>query len=157
MAKIALTSGYSIPPEGHQVFKITDVSYKEQFGKLEIMMETAEGVKHTERFSLLTANGAVNDGAYAAFSMLAKAAMNDYDLEEIDHQDLVGRYFETEVVHEEVESTKTLGKMLTFARLNDKKPADGFPGGAEKKASSPAPERPKTASKPKVDLGALLG
>lgn len=157
MAKIALTSGFSIPPEGKQVFKITSVIYKEQFGKLEIAMETAEGVKHTERFALLTANGGVNDGAYAAFSMLAKAAMNDYELTEIDHQDLVGRYFEAEVVHDEVESNKTPGKMLTFARLNDKQPADGFPAGSGKTEAPAAPEKPKTATKPKVDLGALLG
>lgn len=156
MSKIPLTSGYSLPPEGIQTFLITDVTYKEQFGKLEIQMETASGVKHTERFSLLTSKGDVSDGAYAAFSMLAKAAMNDYDLEEIDHKDLIGRYFQAEVVYDEVESNKTPGKMLKFARLNDKQPADGFPEGTVRKASSVAPSKPKAAAKPKVDLGSLL-
>lgn len=157
MSKIALTSGYTLPPEGVQTFLITDVIYKEQFGKLEIMMETADGTKHTERFSLIAANGGTNDGAYAAFSMLARAAMNDYDLEEIDHKDLVGRYFQAEVVHDDVESTKTPGKMLKFARLNDKQPADGFPEGTVRKPSAEASGKPKAVTKPKVDLGALLG
>lgn len=156
MAKIPLSSGYTLPPEGIQVFHITGVTYKEQFGKLEVQMETANGTKHTERFSLLNSDGSTNDGACAAFSFLAKAAMNDFDLEEIDHKDLIGRFFQAEVVHEQTESTKTPGKMMTFARLNDKQPADGFPEGAQK-PSAKAQSKPKTATKPKVDLGALLG
>lgn len=156
MAKIPLSSGYTLPPEGIQVFHITGVTYKEQFGKLEVQMETANGTKHTERFSLLNSDGSTNDGACAAFSFLAKAAMNDFDLEEIDHKDLIGRFFQAEVVHEQTESTKTPGKMMTFARLNDKQPADGFPEGTVRKASSVAPSKPKAAAKPKVDLGSLL-
>lgn len=155
MAKIPLSSGYTLPPEGIQVFHITGVTYKEQFGKLEVQMETANGTKHTERFSLLNSDGSTNDGACAAFSFLAKAAMNDFDLEEIDHKDLIGRFFQAEVVHEQTESTKTPGKMMTFARLNDKQPADGFPEGTPKPAAK-AQSKPKTGTKPKVDLRTLL-
>lgn len=157
MAKIPLSSSYTLPPEGIQIFHITGVTYKEQFGKLEVQMETADGTKHTERFGLLNSDGSTNDGACAAFSFLAKAAMNNFDLEEIDHEDLVGRFFQAEVVHEKAESTKTPGKMMTFARLNDKQPADGFPEGTVKKATPAASGKPQASSKPKVDLGALLG
>lgn len=153
MAKIALSSGFTLIPEGTQIFKITDVSYKEQFGKMEVSLETADGMKHSEKFSFLNSNGSTNEGAMAAFSMMAKAAMNDYDLTEIDHKDLVGRFFEATVTHDELESTKTPGKMLKFVRLNDKSPSDGF-AEAPKKASSAAPS---TAKKGKVDLSKLLG
>ena len=38
MAKIGLTEGFTLIPEGTHVFQITDVKYKEDFGKLEIYM-----------------------------------------------------------------------------------------------------------------------
>ena len=154
MAKIALSSGFSLIPEGTTIFKITDVTYKEQFGKMEISLETADGTKHTEKFALLNANGSSNEGAMGAFSMLAKAAMNDYDLTEIDHKDLVGHYFEANVTHDELESNKTPGKMLKFVRLNDKSPADGFKDAPAKKAAPAASSAPQ---KGKVDLSKLLG
>ena len=40
MAKIGLSDGFSLIPEGTHVFKITGVSYKEAFGKLEVTMQT---------------------------------------------------------------------------------------------------------------------
>ena len=91
----------------------------------------------------------------SAFSYLAKTALVDFGLTEIDHKDLIGHYFECEVTHDEIESNKTPGKMLKFVRLGDKNPADGF-------KDAPAAEHkeaPKTAAAPnkKVDLSALLG
>ena len=40
MAKIGLTEGFTLIPEGTHVFQITDVKYKEDFGKLEVYMQT---------------------------------------------------------------------------------------------------------------------
>lgn len=154
MAKIALSSGFTLIPEGTHVFKITDVKYKEAFGKMEIFMETVDGTKHTERFSFLNKDGSTNDGAMAAFSFLAKAAMDDFDLTEIDHKDIIGCYFEAVVEHEKVESNKTPGKMVTFVRLGDKSPATGFKEAPAKK-EAPATSASKTGKK--LDLGALLG
>ena len=34
MAKIGLTEGFTLIPEGTHVFKITEVKYKEVFGKM---------------------------------------------------------------------------------------------------------------------------
>ena len=56
MAKIGLTEGFTLIPEGTHVFQITDVKYKEDFGKMEIVMQLASGQKHTERFSLQAGN-----------------------------------------------------------------------------------------------------
>lgn len=41
MAKIGLTEGFTLIPEGTHVFKITEVNYKEDFGKMEVVMQTA--------------------------------------------------------------------------------------------------------------------
>lgn len=126
MAKIGLSNGFSLIPKGMQVFKIVDVNYKEDFGKMEITLQTAKGQKHVERFSLLDKNGEANQGALNAFSYFAKTAMNDFSLEEIDHEDLVGCYIKCDVDYEEVESNRNPGRMVKFVRLGDKEPADGF-------------------------------
>lgn len=142
MAKIGLSEGFTLIPKGVHVFQITKVTYKEDFGKMEVTMRIATGQTHTERFSLLNKDGEPNQGGLNAFSYFAKCALNDFFVQEIDEQDLVGCFIRCEVDHEEVESNRTPGKMLKFVRLGDKEPADGF--------DSPA-EAPRTASKAKDD------
>ena len=153
MAKIGLTERFSLITEGTHVFKIIEVNYKEDFGKMEVIMQMATGQKHTERFSLLDKNGELNQGGLNAFSYFAKTALNDFSLSEIDEQDLVGHFIRCEVEHEEVESNRTPGKMLTFVRLGDKEPADGYD---EEPATKPAPTE-KSTSKKSFDLNSILG
>lgn len=164
MAKIGLTEGFTLIPEGTHVFQITGVNYKEDFGKMEVTMQLASGQKHTERFSLLDSKGEPNQGGLNAFSYFAKCALNDFSIQEIDHEDIVGHFIRCEVTHEEVESNKTPGKMLKFVRLGDKESADGFdtmpaaPKTAAKPAQTTAPAAAPAAGKPKAfDLGSLLG
>lgn len=137
MAKIKLSEGFKPLPEGTYVFKITKVIYKEDYGKLELTLTTQDGKSTVERYSLMKSNGEMNEGACAAFSYMARAALNDMDADEIDHDDLVGRFVRATVEHEQVESNKTPGKMLTFVRLIDKEPADGWEA-AEKAEDTPA-------------------
>ena len=164
MARIGLTEGFSVIPEGTHVFKITDVNYKEAFGKLEVSMVTQKGQKHIERFSLLRNDGSPNEGAYNAFSYFAKTALNDYTLTEIDHTDLIGHFIECDIEHDVQPNKNKPGQTVTFARLADKRPSDGW---AETGDATPAPAKktalaasqaPKQASKkPSMDLAALLG
>ena len=163
-AKIGLTEGFTLIPEGTHVFKITEVNYKEDFGKMEVVMQTAKGQKHIERFSLLNKDGEPNQGGLNAFSYFAKTALDDFTVKDIDDQELVGHFIRCEVEHEEVESNKTPGKMLKFARLGDKEAAYGFD---EEEAAPAAPKQSKPAQaepakqegkKPAAfDLGSLLG
>ena len=159
MAKIGLSDGFTLIPKGVQVFQITEVKYKEDFGKMEVTMKTAKGQKHVERFSLLNKDGSPNEGALNAFSYFAKVALNDFDLTEIEHEDLVGHFIRCDVDHEEVESNRTPGKMMTFARLGDKEPADGF----DETPTAPAPAKEKEAPVEKsegeksFDLNSILG
>lgn len=115
-------------PEGFHVFKITKVDYNPDFGKMQITLQTKTGRTHTERYSLLDAKGESNPAARNAFSYFAKTVMNDYSLEEIEEQDMVGHYIRALVEHTVVESNKTPGKMLTFVKLTEKEPADCFEG-----------------------------
>ena len=168
MAKIGLTEGFSLIPKGTHVFQIVKVNYKEDFGKMEITMQTVTGQKHVERFSLLNKDGEPNEGGLNAFSYFAKVALNDFSLTEIDHEDLVGHFIRCEVDHEEVESNRTPGKMLKFVRLGDKEAADGFdevptapaPAPAKKEPavkSAPAAQTGKAGGKKRFDLDSILG
>ena len=157
MAKIGLSDGFTLIPEGTHVFLITEVNYKEDFGKMEVTMRTASGQKHIERFSLLKQDGDPNEGGLNAFSYFAKCALNDFTLQEIDEQDLVGHFIRCEVVHTEVESKKNPDKTLTFANLSNKEPADGFdePVKVQKSATTNTPPSGKKAVP--FDLNSILG
>lgn len=163
MAKIGLSDGFSLIPEGTHVFKITGVSYKEAFGKLEVTMQTQSGAKHIERFSLLKADGSANEGALNAFSYFAKTALQDFELSEIDHEDLVGHFIECDIEHDVQPNKNKPDKTITFARLADKWPSDGWDDQAApapatpKKAAPAASQAAPAAPKSKSDLMALLG
>ena len=162
MAKIGLSEGFSVIPEGTYVFKITKVNYKEDFGKMEVHMETQDGQKHIERFSLLDAKGNPNDGAMKAFSYFARAALGD-----IYHEDLLGHFIECDVEHDIQLNKDNPDNAVTFVRFTDKRASDGWdeeetPAPKPKaapKAPPAAPAAPKTTGgkKPSVDLKALLG
>lgn len=146
MARITMTGGFRPIPEGVHVLKITKAEYDEDFGKAIFTLENEQGLSCQERFSLLNNDCTTNDKALTAFSFFAKTAMNDYDMEDIDPVELVGRYIRAEVIHKKEPSNKDPKKMMTFVNLGDKSPADGFDGVAA--------EPPKPAG---LDLSALLG
>lgn len=153
MAKIGLTGGFTPLPEGIYVLRVKKVEYNEQFGKLKIVFETKEGKTHTEQFSLLNEKGQPNEGAYNAFSILAKTLLDDFDLEEIDEQDLVGHYVKCSIEHNVVESRNGNGTR-TFAHLGyDKQVAYGFD---EEEAPAPLPA-PTPAGSADLDLDTILG
>lgn len=134
MAKIKLVdTGFSLIPEGDYIFKVTDVEYKEDFGKLEVHMTEQGGRKHIERYSLLKGNGELNEGAQRAFSFFAKTALNNFNVEEIDPDDLIGCYVSAKVEHVESDTiNENTGEPYVNVRLQNLKSAVGF----DKNASS---------------------
>ena len=146
MARIPMTGGFQVMPEGVQVLKITKAEYDEDFGKAIFTLTNVKGQTCLERFSLLNNDNTPNEKAMNAFSFFAKTAMNNFDLVDIDPVELVGRYIRAEVILNKVPSNQDPTKMKTFVNLGDKSPADGFDG---------VPAEPtKPAS---LDLNALLG
>ena len=146
MARIPMTGGFQIMPEGEQVLKITKAEYDEDFGKATFTLTNAKGQTCQERFSLLNQDNTPNERALNAFSFFAKTAMNNFDLEDVDPAELVGRYIRVEVIHNKVPSTQDPTKTKTFVNLGNKSPATGFDGVSV--------EAPKTSG---LDLNALLG
>lgn len=144
MALIPLSKGFTMLAEGHYTFKITEVNYDEDFGDMKVTFENEEGGKHRETYNLLTKDGSPNEGALAAFSYMAKAAINDSEAESIDSDDLIGCVLEADIVHTESTSKKT-GKPVTYAHITNFTAADA-------PAPRPAPQKPK-----KKSLADLLG
>ena len=144
MARIPMTGGFQIMPEGEQVLKITAAEYDEDFGKAIFTLANAKGQTCQERFSLLMQDGSPNEKALGAFSFFAKTALNDFDIEDVDPDELVGHYIKAEVIHNKVPSNKDPNKTMTFINLGSKSPADGFEEAPTPKASG-------------LNLAALLG
>ncbi len=127
MGKIKLSAGgYTPISEGEHIFKIINTEYDEDFGKIEIEMITGGGRKHTEKFILLNNEGEINEKALNAFSFFAKTALNNFNLDEIDHEDLKGCYISATVTHYKVPSSKDPAKTMIFPNLSNYKAATGF-------------------------------
>lgn len=169
MARIPMTSGFTLIPEGTYVFRIYDVAYDEDFGKIEIKLVNAQGATHTERFSIRDKDGEYNEKALNAFSYFAKTAMNDNALEDIDPEELIDHYIEAEVVHTLLPSNRDPSRNVKFANLGDKAPADGFDTepveqaltigrGSQGRKSPAVPKQAAPAAPAKgLDLDSLLG
>lgn len=153
MANIQLSSGFTICPEGKHIFRIYKVTYDETFGKLTVYLVNAQGITHIERFSLMSANGEMNDKACNAFSFFAKTALNNFSLEAIDHTELVNHYIGGEIVHTKQPSRNDPSKNVTFANMSEKWVADGFDVEPVKKALTLGNE---PALSENVDLSSLL-
>ncbi len=159
MARIPLSKGgYTPIPEGEHIFKIVKSTYDEDFGKLEVELITASGQRHTERFNLIGNDGEINEKAQNAFSFFAKTALNNYNLEEIDHEDIVGCYIKCRVEHDVLPSRNDPARTVTFCRLTYIESASGFENEeAETPTSSEAKSTPATKKNSKIDLDDLLG
>ena len=169
MARIPMTGGFTVIPEGTYVFRIYDASYDEEFGRIEIKMVNAAGMTHLERFFIKKVDETLNEKALNAFSFFAKTATGNYGAEDIDIEELIDCYIRAEVVHNKVPSNKEPGDFMTFANLGEKSPADGFDTEPTKRAmtlgrtitEAPAqpvqPAAPVEEPKTGLDLKALLG
>lgn len=133
MAKIKLSeSTFSLIPEGTHTFKVMEVNDTkyEDFGKIEVKLQTAKGETHVETFTLIKANGDLNEGALKAWSYFARTCLNNFRADEIDTQDIVGCYITATVKHEKYTRTQgdKKGTEGTAVRLNDYKVTTKFGG-----------------------------
>lgn len=131
MAKMKLSeTTFTIIPEGTHTFKVMEVddSKYEDFGKISVKLQTAKGETHTENFTLIKANGDLNEGALKAWSYFARTCLNNFRADEIDTQDIVGCFITATVKHETYTRTQgdKKGTEATAVRLNDYTTASGF-------------------------------
>lgn len=160
MSKVKLSdSTFAVCPEGEHLFKIVKVEYDENFGLITMTLKTPDGYTDTERYQLITADNEVNEGAVGAFSYLAKCAMQDQTITEIDPLTLKNHFVKATISHSQKESTKKPGKMLTFTSLSDIESATEAEWNVQvptKTASTSSPVMPKKTVAG-FDLNALFG
>lgn len=165
MAIIKMNNGFAPIPEGNHIFRIYDVDFNENFGKVAIHLVTAEGRVHTERFTIMRTDGSMNDGACNALSYFTKIALNlsDNSVTEVDHRDLINRYIGAKVEHTVLPRRDNPDETITFVNLTEKWVADGFDTEPCEKAltigtAPKAPEAPEPEAEPvgEVDLSSLL-
>jgi len=139
MAKMKLSERtFKLIPEGLTTFKVMEVddSKYEDFGKIEVKLQTAKGETHNEMFTLTNTKGELNEGALRAWSFFARTCLNNFQADEIDTQDIVDCYITATVKHDTYIKTKgeNAGTEGTKVKLNDYTPAVGF--GSDVKAES---------------------
>ena len=168
MARIPMRDGFSLMPEGEDIFRVYEVTYDEDFGRIAVKLVNAAGATHIERFSILNNDGDYNEGALNAFSYFAKNVLNDFGLEDVDPAELVDHYVGATVEHTVLPSKKDPKKNVTFAHLKDLYPADDFSvtgvvsdlaRNLGKEENAPAPKSKTAPSQPTdgLDLDSLLG
>lgn len=165
MARIPMTNGFMIIPEGLYVFCVYGAKYDDDFGKLEVDLVNAQGMTMKQKYNIKNTDDEYNEKALNAFSYFAKTVMNDYSMEDIDPKQLIGHYVEATVTHTEAQSTKDPSKTVTFANLGDISPADGFDTEISPRTRklcgmsdlTNAPATTPAPSKKGLDLDALLG
>lgn len=126
MAKIPLSSGFTPLPEGIDTFRIYQVEYDEEFGKLNVKMVNAKGRTHTERWRLKDSDGEYNQAAINRFSIFAKTVMQDFSGNEVEPEDMVDHYFTAEIKHSIVPRRDNPNQTMTFVNLTNFETADGF-------------------------------
>lgn len=158
MAKLKLAdTGFALIPEGWYTFKVTGIDYDEDFGRMKVELSTKDGSKHVERYGLLTKSGEVNEGANKAFSYFAKTALNNFSVDEIDTDDLIGCYIKAEVKHVQSETvSEKTGKPFVNVNLGDKEPAYGFNDSAAKPVDDSEDDAADDVSDEAIDLDDFL-
>lgn len=131
MAKISLIPKFNPLDEGFYKFKIIEVTHDEIKNKITVELMTEGGDTHREIFSFEKKDGGKNDGALWAFSNFVQCAMNDENIREIDTDELIGKYIQGNVAHQQVGDK-------TYAKLKDREVCVDF-------------------KEPNIDLNDLLG
>lgn len=169
MAQIKLTD-YKVIDEGRYVFIVDKVEYKEEFGKMNITCKNKAGYSHIETYNFLRNDGTSNPKALGAFTFFARTILNDFEVESIDDQDIVGHYFIATVEHDVRQSTKDATKTVTFVHLVDYEAANSFdddvdggnvneqvaPKETTQEVAKPV-EKEQPTSNNSIDLDDLLG
>lgn len=130
MAKITLTGGFSPLAEGYYTFRVKSCEYKEDFGKLHFVLETKTGrtVFNDYNFGV----NSENSGAINSFSFFARMVLNNPSAEEVDPEELVGKYVKAEVVHSTGTKLDEKGNPKIFVNLKNWESASGFEESASK-------------------------
>lgn len=137
MARIKLSESRGFTPieEGEHLLKVFSAQYVPQVGRIEIEFINKQGKKLKERFSLLNNKKEINEKALNAFSYYARTILGDWEVDDIDPEELVGNYIIGNVVHQHVPKRDNPDETITFVNLDGvKETSDTFEDEAKSEA-----------------------
>ena len=122
MAKIKLSEstggGYITKEEKNALLKITHAEYDMDFGKVKINLVNERGESMQNNFNLLNSDGTNNDGALKAFSYFARVAVGDWDRDDVEDTEMIGRFIRGDISVREGENKNKNGETMKFANLD---------------------------------------
>lgn len=94
MARIGLSEGFRNLEEGpRQILTIAAISYDDKYGKAQVTFEDSRGGSQVETYTMGAPGKKQSRGQKVAqniFSTMAKNALHDWEIEDIDPDELVG-------------------------------------------------------------------
>lgn len=133
-------------PAGEQVVRIKEIDESEyaKFDKLTVKIEDESGRTARVNFSFVNSDGEPNETADFIYTRMARAAMGDETLDEIDSQELVGKFVRVEIVHNEGTKGGTFANVKKWIGPGEPFTVKAAPA-AGKSASAEEPKK-KTAA-----------
>lgn len=103
MKRKAVESNFQPIPAGEQVVRIKEIDESQyaKFDKLTVTIEDAGGRTARVNLNFVNDDGTPNDTADFIYTRIGRAATGDETLDEIDSQELVGKFVTVEIVHNE--------------------------------------------------------
>lgn len=104
---------FPLIPAGEQTVRIAEIDESKyaDFQALTVVVEDAAGATARVNFNFLNDDGSPNDTADFVYGRMCRAALDDQTIDEVDSNDLIGRFVVVEVAH------STGSKGGTFANI----------------------------------------
>lgn len=103
MKRKLVESNFQPIPAGEQVVRIKEVDESEyaKFDKVVVTIEDAGGRTAKINFNFVTSDGEPNETADFIYTRMARAALGDETIDEVDSKDLVGKFARVEITHKD--------------------------------------------------------
>lgn len=149
MKRKLIEGGFQPIPEGEQIVRIKEIdeSEYEKFDKLTVTIEDANGRTARVNFNFVNADGTPNETADFVFTRMARAALGDETIDEVDTAELIGKFVRVEIAHSEGSKGGTFANVKKWIGPGEpfevRKSAAGNKTVGSAGAASPAGEAPK--------------
>jgi len=143
--KRKLVEGFQPILAGEQVVRIKEIDETdyEKFDKLVVVIEDAHGRTARVNFNFVNNDGSPNDIADFVFTRMARAALGDETIDEVDTADLVGKFVRVEIEHTESNGRTYANVKRWIGPGEPFEPKRSTESKAAASAAAPAAETPK--------------
>lgn len=151
MKRKLVEGGFQPIPAGEQVVRIKEIDETdyEKFDKVVVVIEDSAGRTARVNFNFVNGDGTPNDTAEFVYSRMARAAMGDETLDEVDTEELVGKFVTVEIEHREGSQGATFANVKRWIGPGEpfevKKTSASKSAGSSTKSTGDAPKK-KTAA-----------